>query len=631
MGHAQGRRGATRGGLGGAFSEQGVDQGRRYRPDYIPILSGGAVRLPVSAGQEQRPLQGRQVRLGRRTGPGGGHARLGQHAGHPLPLIGEERVRRLPYLNGQALRIHGEHAAEADAAAACGPVPVPVRLIRDVLAAQGMAGDDRIADALEPLRSRMLVTAGHGLWHMHGVIRQAVRHHCDAKTVDWFASACAEYLVRVLAAGPTGHDDDEWQLLVRHARHLVDRPVVTTVNALLPLIARELRESGHHASAARYLDRLLDAGVVDPRVAVDAAADHYDVGEYEQTVTIASAALTAGTVPEDILLAYLLASALDALGRFADAEPHWLRAVDPAAFEVLSAVERTQVRLRWIRGRRLRGTFKPNRAELEDILAAAAGLPEWISHLALIELAHIQLATDEQGKARENARRVVDHYVQRGQQHRPIAVDAEYVLATAELRLQFTELKADPDRWAGAEAALRSIAAQREEELGPRNVEVLATRVNIDFSLVSQGKAKEALASSNALLQILNDRLDERHPMLLREYYVHGLAHEQLAHFDEAVEALGHAHSGQLLALGITHPETLQTQFEFAMALKLRGYDGDRRRANPLLDEVVKRASSVTGWLNDLPWQAFIAAKGVRFASTRLLRWAHKRNHGHKW
>ncbi|MEU8633617.1 hypothetical protein AB0C38_15715 [Amycolatopsis sp. NPDC048633] len=71
----------------------------------------------MSAGQEQGPLQGGQVSLGRRTGPGGGHARLGQHTGHPLPLIGEERVRRLPHLNGQALRIHGEDAAEADAAA----------------------------------------------------------------------------------------------------------------------------------------------------------------------------------------------------------------------------------------------------------------------------------------------------------------------------------------------------------------------------------------------------------------------------------------------------------------------------------------------------------------------------------
>ncbi|MFD2416454.1 hypothetical protein [Amycolatopsis pigmentata] len=185
--------------------------------------------------------------------------------------------------------------------------------------------------------------------------------------------------------------------------------------------------------------------------------------------------------------------------------------------------------------------------------------------------------------------------------------------------------------WAAAETTLRRIAREREEELGIRNVEVLATKVSVDFALISQGKAKEALASTTALLPVLDERLGKHHPIVLREYYVHGLAYYQLAKFDEAVEALGHAHRGQLGALGIAHPETLRTQFEFAMALKLRGHNGDNERANVLLDEVVSQARSVIGNHDDLPWQAFTGATLARFQCRTLLRLAHRANHKHKW
>lgn len=163
-----------------------------------------------------------------------------------------------------------------------------------------------------------------------------------------------------------------------------------------------------------------------------------------------------------------------------------------------------------------------------------------------------------------------------------------------------------------------------------RYVEVLATRVSIDFALISQGKAKEALANTTALLPVLDAMLDERHPTVLRERTTHGLAYSQLARFDEAVEALEHAHCGNLVALGITHPETLQTQFEYAIALKLRGRSGDIQRANTLFDEVRQRAKSVVDNRDERVFRAVVGATLARYMPAMLLRKAHRANHEHR-
>ncbi|WP_410593664.1 TIR domain-containing protein [Amycolatopsis sp. lyj-23] len=516
--------------------------------------------------------------------------------------------------------------------AACGPSAVPVRLIRDMLAELGL-DPSRVPEVLERLRARMLLGADRSLWSMPGLVRQAVRRRHDSATVDWLASACAGYLAGALGAGRETHEPGEWALLVRHARYLVDRPGVpaATVNALLPLIARELREAGQPASAARYLDRLLVAGAAEPSLAVDAASDHYEVGEYQDVERIAVACAPTCPPREGVLLAGLHAAALDAMGRFPDADPPWRHATGPANDGSLAEAERLWIRLLWLRGRRLRGTVKENFAELEEVVAAEARLPGKIVHLAELELAHLRMTIGDQRTARELARRVVDFHGRRAQQHHPIAIDAEYVLATAELRLHFTDLKPSPAQWAAAEEKLRRIARQREEELGMRNVDVLATKVSIDLAVVSQGRPKEVLANTAVLLPVLTGRLTEQHPVVLREYYVQGLAHSQLRRFDDAVRALERAHRGQVAVLGPAHPETLQTQFELAMALKLRNGQGDPRRGNTLLDEVNRLAPSVVGRKTDLPWQAFTGATLARWAPGSVLRWAHRKNHEDKW
>ena len=516
--------------------------------------------------------------------------------------------------------------------AACAPSAVPVRLIRDMLVKLSL-DPSRAPDVLERLRSRMLLGADRGLWSMPGLVRQVVRCGHDPATVDWLASACAEYLAGVLEAGRETHDTGEWGLLIRHARYLVDRPALpaATVNALLPLIARELREAGQPASAARYLDRLLAGGATEPTLAVEAVSDHFEVGEYQDAVRIAMACASTCPVQEGVLLAGLHAAALDAMGNFAEADRLWPHATDAANGGSLTEAERLRIRLLWLRGRRLRGTVKENLAELEEVVAAEARLPEKVVHLAVLELAHLRMTIGDQRTARELARRVVDFHGGRAQQHHPIAIDAEYVLATAELRLHFTDLKPSPAQWAAAEEKLRRIARQREEELGTRNVDVLATKVSIDLAVISQGKPQEALANTTALLPVLTSRLTEHHPVVLREQYVRGLAYSQLRRFGDAVRALEQAHRRQVAVLGPAHPETLQTQFELAMALKLRNGAGDMKRGNTLLDEVNRLAPSVVGRKTDLPWLAFTGATLARWAPAWMLRAAHWQNHKDKW
>lgn len=528
------------------------------------------------------------------------------------------------------LRAHGDgyQRAVLQFVTACGPAPVPVRQIVHVLAGLGL-DDTRVVAALQALRVGMVMGVEKGVWHADGLIKQAVRTHLDGSAVDLLASLYADRLVTVLSAGSKTHDPDEWKLMVRHARHLVDQPAIAApaVNALLPLIARALREEGRPALAARVLQRLFAAGVSDPALVVNAAFDHYDAGEYEEAERLAD---QPGSPRTRALLSCVRAAALDALGQSDQAEQHWQRAVEPADFGVLTREEQVKVRLRWIRGRRMRGVLKENVPELESVVAAEQSLPVELVLLALIELAHIEMLTDEQGKARRHARRVLDHYRDKGQPRHAAALEAEYVLATAQLRLQFTELKASPVRWAEAEKTLRRLARELEDELGARNVDVLGCKVNVDFALISRGEAKAARKSASELLPVLRGRLGEHHPLVLRERYVLGLAHFQLAEFGEAAASLERAHRGQLTTLGIAHPETLQTQFEFAMALKL-GSGDQRKRANDLLDEVVKHAKAIVGLLNDLPWQAFTAATLARYAPRCALRAAHRANHKHKW
>jgi tetratricopeptide (TPR) repeat protein len=541
-----------------------------------------------------------------------------------------DRLAGLVTLHVEA--VDGYELAVLRLMAACGPAPMPVRLIRDMVTTLGME-PSRVPDVLDRLRAKMIVVPNEGLWSLHALFRPAVRRSHGEAAVDWLAAACAEHLAGVLEAGSETHAIGEWTLLVRHARYLVDRTTLSpaTTNTLLASIAKGLREDGQQASAARYLDRLLASGAAEPSLLVDAASDHYEVGEYQDVAKIAENPPPSCPARERVLLACLGAAALDAMGDFIGADRYWRQAVDPATSGLLPETDRFRIRILWLRGRRLRGIVQENLAELREILEVEARLPEHFVQVARLEAAHLWSVTGDQRRAREHARRVVDFHARKAQQHHPIAVEAEYVLATAELRLHFTDLKVDQEQWTRAEAALRRILRQREEDLGARNVDVLATKVSIDLAVVQQGRPKEALAGTDILLPVLVGKLDEHHPIVLREHYVRGLACSQLGRFDDAVEALDRAHRGQLTVLGIAHPETLQTQFELAMALKLQGLDKGMSQANSLLDQVNERAPKVVGRRTDLPWQALTAATLARYAPAWLLRQVHKQSHQDKW
>jgi hypothetical protein len=119
------------------------------------------------------------------------------------------------------------------------------------------------------------------------------------------------------------------------------------------------------------------------------------------------------------------------------------------------------------------------------------------------------------------------------------------------------------------------------------------------------------------------------HLLYFRCRFVLGMAYGQLSKFERSVEHLEQAHRGQLGTLGEAHPETLRTQFELAMALKLAG-STDQARINGLLDRARVLSAEVTGRLNDLYGLPMVGSVVARLTPAPLLRWAHHRNHGHK-
>jgi hypothetical protein len=240
------------------------------------------------------------------------------------------------------------------------------------------------------------------------------------------------------------------------------------------------------------------------------------------------------------------------------------------------------------------------------------------------------MITDQQEHARALARHVVEFHEANGTPHDPLATRARYALANADMTLGLLERKPDWDRWPKAEADLRALLTEQERDLGMRNIVTLTTRTAIGWALISQGEARRARDHAKAVLAVLARRTGTGHPLYLRCAYVLGMAYCQLSKFPQAVAHLDAAHRGQVITLGAAHPETLRTQFELAMALKLEGRQG-KARGNTLLTGVWKLSPKATGRLNDLYGQAVFAVVLARHAPVWLLRWAHRSNHKHKW
>ncbi|RSM91495.1 TIR domain-containing protein [Kibdelosporangium aridum] len=488
--------------------------------------------------------------------------------------------------------------------------PMPVRFVRDVMRRMGVTDDDVIA-CMSALGKALLASRDEHRWVMHPVVRQAVLHQFDIDAR--LTTTAAEVLL--------GYDDEEF---LPHARHLADSCTLSADigSELLRYVAFRLRNSGRPGLAARYFDRVIDTGGSD--VLLDGAAAHFDAGEYAEAARLADQVRGDG----ERSAALILASSLDSLGRLDEAEAAWQRVATPDVLCDHPTGADLDVRLQWIRSRRLRGSLNEHKNFLVALVSKASDLPDHTANTARLELANIQMQTDEQKQARANASQVVDYYASRNRSHHPQAAEAEFVLASAHLLIHFLEFKPDAGKWSAAETTFRRLAEEQAQDLGDRNIQVLTARVAVGLALISQGKATDARAYATALLVVLRGRLDEGHPLVSRCLYTLGMAHFQLADFAAAAGCLESAHTGQLVAFGLYHHETLRTQFELGMALKLRNNDC---RANALLDGVRLAAPRVTGRVNDLYGQATVATTFARWAPVWMLRRAHRANHKHKW
>ncbi|MBP2327219.1 hypothetical protein JOF56_007604 [Kibdelosporangium banguiense] len=499
--------------------------------------------------------------------------------------------------------------------AVCTAEPLPVRFVRDTLRRLGMS-TQRVMDGLFSLGKALLATRTGEWWTVHPVVWQAVRRHLPDPDADIrVATAAAETLL--------GYDDHADASTLLHAQRLVenDKLPSAVISGLLRHIAFRLKDIGRPGLAARYFDRLLATGATDIQLA--AARSHFDAGEYAESARLARE--VHGDQEWDA--AVILASSLDSLGLLEEAETHWTRVATPAVLSTRPTGNDLEARLLWIRGRSLRGSLREHKDFLTGLLNRRHDLPVHMVNAALLELADIQMQTDEQIEARENAQKVVDHYTGLGQLYRPQAVEAQFVLAGANLLIHFLEFKPDATRWPEAERTYRALADDLEPQLGARNIQVLTIRVAVGQTLISQGKAADARSYASELLAILRGRLADTHPLVLRCCYVLGMAHAQLTEFGPAVTCLEEAHTGQLAAFGVYHHETLRTQYELGVLLKITK---DKTRANNLLDGVRRAAPKVTGRVNDLYGQATVATTLARYVPSRVLRWAHWLNHKDK-
>lgn len=605
--------------VGGLNAEEGLELIKRYRAiddDEVPTV------LSVVDRVGGHPMAVNQIAIGLRERVG--LSTVLEQVGRELEGTTDTLVQVAILVESQLSTLDDGQRAVLRLAAVCAPDPLPMRF---VLAVAGLAEHDLLA-AVRSLTVALLITREGETLRVHPVVRDAVRRRPDTGPDP--AMAAAAHLVAALRVA---EDSDRHRLLASHAVALVtgsDLPG-DTVEDLLSAIARHHAAAGAPAVATRWYDRLLVHRPDDPAVLAPAAHCHEEAGEYEEASRLAGHALRSGGLPADRATAVVvLASALDALGRFPDADPVWARVIAPDTLDALPPDAAWMARLWWAGALRRRGRFPEHRAVLDQLLGAGGTPPASLRHHALLERAREQLLTDRQPDARENAGRVVAHYEGLDQPHHPLAREARFVAAEADLVLHLFELNTDPAVWARAAAHLRVLAGELAAELGTRNIRVLTVRASAAEAWISTGQPTEALRDGTSLLADLAGRLPAEHPLRLQVEYVLGMAHFQLADFTRARAHLEHSHHGRRAVLGARHPDTLRTQFELGMAHKL-DQDGDNRRANALIDEVRRTAPFSTGRRTDLFGQAAVASTLTRLVPRSLLRWAHRSNHQHKW
>jgi len=574
--------------LGAMTLEDSVAMLRRYRePDEDGEDDLAAERVARRLGGHPFSLGLAAARLTDRQG-------LRSYAEHL------DRIDRDPAALDPAIDLLGDTVAGlADGArlvlhvaALLAPAPVPAALLTRIVAAARPNGDP--ADDLAGLRRLQLAARTADQWQVHSIVLDAVRRlEPPGISVDHLVGAAADVLL----------SEDPEARVAPHLAALAGHDLLDAGRSarLRRTLVEHYRRCGEPVAAAAQWDRLLASGSSAPDDLLAAATAHVEAGDYERAVDIARRAPDAG---------WLVGQGLDALGRFDEAAPWWTRV---AATPDLSA----EGRIAYVRSRRLRGEMGLARTGADELVARLSGAGTDTLQAARLELAVIQLSTNQQPEARHTAESVVEHYTRRGLPEHANAVAAQAVLAQAWLTLHLFELNPDRRRWESAARDLWDTRERLRRSHGPLNARTLATDVEYGFALLCLGRPRDVKAHLGETTVALRRRYPGGHHTIMRTTFLLAQAEAQLHDYTRALALYQRAYDGLSRTLGPRHPETLAAQYGLGVALILTS---SRRRGFAMIWQVLRAAPSVVGLTTDMFGQSLVAALLLPLLPGRVLR-----------
>jgi tetratricopeptide (TPR) repeat protein len=489
--------------------------------------------------------------------------------------------------------------------------PLPAGLIEGVLSAVG-GSTGQLADAgraLDRLDMLGLARREGTWWHIHPLVSDAARRSGSTPAVPAALAFSAARGILSLGESPAGGPSSAADV-VRLARTLGASPALrgtAEADLLRELMARHYEALGDVVEAAG-VRRLLAAAQPSSLNALTTAALACNAcGDYDDAADLAHQALRHERAFPAL---WALADALDGLARYSEADDLWreLDATDMppqasgaqrVAYEVARArahLARGQLREASILLKAIRARHAPGKADnpaAHDVNSAT------------VLLAIHCLQTGRETEGRRLASSVVDFYRDRNAEKHATCLAAELAWAEAAVSLPLFEMNPDKRSWADAEQRLRRLYDSYRESAGSDSVLTMTIAVQLALILARVGKHNtEVIEMVESVIPAISARLGEKHPLWLRSQYILGLAHLRQNEFEDAHLLLETAWVGQKQVLGPRHPETLSTQLEFGVILKLY----DAKRSRQLIFEVLQVIPDVAGRRNFNYGRAFFAS-----------------------
>jgi tetratricopeptide (TPR) repeat protein len=509
-------------------------------------------------------------------------------------------------------------------AAVLAPAPAPARFLADVIACLDPAPVLAVGAGLDGLRRHGFASSDDDLWQVHPlVVETAAALSPPPVPPDQIGAAAATVLIdRLTDADPRAA---ETSLLVRHAEGLAERPGLAGTGrpeGLRRPVAQYYERVGDPARAAAMRRLVADANPHSADDQADAALAYAAGAEFPAAVESACRAIDLGDETNVSQRArWALAMALDGLGRYADADPIWAR-LDASGWQpepghrAVFAVARAAALAARGRLRSAIDLLEPlARRSLDD-----SGVDPDHINSARIQTARLLLLTSSERQAREMVESVVTYYRDRNATGHIRCMEAELVWAEAAVALALFELRPDTSRWREAERLLADTEQRFRAAAGGGSVFGPAASVQRGLVLARLGKQTDARAVLTPALDEIAALLSDRHPLHLRGRYALALTYLQLNDYRTAVGLLAEVWRVQREVVGPGHPDTLNTQLEYAVAAK---FTGSPQWAS-LLDGVWSQLPGEIGRQNDLYGRTAVAKRMLPLTPTTAVKALNK-------